>query len=156
MPLTSPHRRLAAAYLALALLPGQALGQTSGQATDSPDQAQVRQVLMHSFDKPEARLQVEPIVVRGDFALAGWTQGERGGRAMLKRHGNAWQVHVCGGDGLKDPKVLQDAGLAARDASALAQALISQEAKLPAAVRAKFSSFNGLMRMDAHGQHPPH
>lgn len=123
-------------------------------AADSPDQGQVRQLLMHTFDKPEARLQVDPIVVQGEHAIAGWTQGERGGRALLRRHGGAWQISVCGGDGLKDPKALADAGIPAADARRLAQALVAAEAKLPAAQRAKFSTFDGLVRMDAHGQHP--
>jgi hypothetical protein len=123
-------------------------------AADSADQAHVRHLLMSTFDKPEARLQVEPIVVQGEHALAGWTQGERGGRALLRRQGKTWQITVCGGDGLKDPKALADAGIPAGDASRLLQALASAEGQLPAAQRAKFSTFDGLVRMDAHGRHP--
>lgn len=123
-------------------------------AADSADQTQVRQLLMHTFDKPEARLQVDPIVVQGEHAIAGWTQGERGGRALLHRHGSAWQISVCGGDGLKDPKALADAGIPATDAQRLVQALAQAEARLPAAQRAKFSTFDGLVRMNAQGQHP--
>lgn len=99
-------------------------------------------------------MQVDPIIVQGDFAIAGWTQAERGGRALLRRHHGAWQVNLCSGDGLKDPKVLVDAGLAPADAKHLAERLVRAEASLPAAQRAKFSTFDGLMRMDAQGHHP--
>ena len=33
--------------------------------------------------------------------------------------------------------------------------MMISEAKLPAAQRAKFSTFDGVVRMDANGQHPP-
>lgn len=129
------------------------LAATAADAT--ADRNAVRHVLMAQFDKPEARLQVEPVVVVGDAALAGWAQGERGGRALLFRKGNQWQIAVCGGDGLKDAKVLHDAGIEPADAQALATSLVAAEARLPAAQRAKFSTFDGLMRMGAEGQHPP-
>jgi hypothetical protein len=119
------------------------------------DAPAIRRVLMAAFDKPQARLTVEPVVVLGAHALAGWTQGERGGRALLRRHGQGWQIAVCGGDGLKDPQALRDTGMSAGDATALARALTTAEAGLTPAQRAKFSTFDGMLRMDANGQHPP-
>lgn len=124
-------------------------------ATAAGDAAAITHLLMATFDKPEARLSVAPVVVQGDQALAGWIQGERGGRALLKRQHGEWQVAVCGGDGLTDPRLLADAGLAAADARALVASLVQAEARLPAAQRAKFSTFDGLVRMDAAGHHPP-
>jgi hypothetical protein len=121
------------------------------------DQAAVRHVLMAEFDKPEARLQVEPVVVVGDAALAGWAQGERGGRALLLRHGTRWQIAMCGGDGLKDERVLRDAGIKPATAGALARGLAAAEASLPVAHRARFSTFDGLLRMNSSGLHTsPH
>jgi hypothetical protein len=119
------------------------------------DAAAVRHVLMSQFDKPEARLSVEPVVISGDASVASWAQGERGGRALLFRHGAQWQIAICAGDALKDAKVLQESGVKPADATKLAQALARAEAALPAAQRAKFSTFDGFLRMDAHGQHPP-
>lgn len=124
-------------------------------ATPADDVAAITHLLMATFDKPEARLAVAPVVVQGDQALAGWTQGERGGRALLQRHHGAWQVAVCGGDGLTDPRLLANAGLAAAEARALVASLTQAEARLPPAQRAKFSTFDGLVRMDAAGHHPP-
>ena len=119
------------------------------------DQASIRRVLMTTFDKPEARLVVDPVVVVGVHAVAGWAQGERGGRALLFRRGAEWHITLCAGDGLKQAKVLREAGLSPADADSLAKGLATAEAKLPAAQRAKFSTFDGVVRMDANGQHPP-
>jgi len=119
------------------------------------DRAAVRGALMAQFDKPDARLTVDPVVVSGEAAVAGWAQGERGGRALLFRSGKTWQVAACAGDALKQAKVLREAGVKAADAAVLARDLAAAEARLSAAQRAKFSTFDGFLRMDAHGQHPP-
>ncbi len=131
-------------------------GAAASMAADAgADAMAVRHVLMAQFDKPEARLSVEPVVVSGDAAVASWAQGERGGRALLFRHGQGWQIAICAGDALKDAKVLQESGVKAADAKSIASALASAEAKLSAAQRAKFASFDGFLRMDGNGQHPP-
>ncbi|MFZ2989288.1 copper uptake system-associated protein [Ideonella sp.] len=131
------------------------IGLPAWAADATADQAAIREVLMRTFDKPEARLRVAPVVVEGDHSVAGWVQGERGGRALLRRHGGKWQVTLCAGDGLKDAKVLHEAGITPAAASALAKGLAAAESKLPAAQRAKFSTFDGVVRMDAGGHHPP-
>jgi hypothetical protein len=138
----------------LSMLIGCAFVFQAAHAADADGDA-IRHVLMSTFDKPEARLQVEPVVVVGNHALAGWAQGERGGRAMLYRHGGHWQVALCSGDGLKQAGLLRESGIEAADADALVAALAAAEANLPAALLAKFSSFDGLLRMDAAGHHPP-
>ena len=122
-------------------------------AADDP--AAIRQALGQAFGKPEARLSVGPVVVVGQHAVAGWAQGERGGRALLYRHGTTWQIAACAGDALKDAKGLREAGVGPADADALGKAIGEAEAKLPAGLRARFASFDGFVRMDPNGQHPP-
>lgn len=129
------------------------LGAKAAEAPSDP--AAIRQVLMSTFDKPEARLLVDPVVVVGPHAVAGWTQGERGGRALLLRHGTEWRITLCAGDGLRQPSVLHQAGIPQAEAQALAKDLATAEARLPAAQRARFSTFDGVVHMDASGQHPP-
>jgi hypothetical protein len=126
----------------------------SARAADSPDEAGIRQVLMTTFDKPEARMQVEPIVVQAEHAVAGWIQGERGGRALMRREGRDWSIVLCGGDGLKDPQALAMAGIEPAAARALVQRLNAAEASLTPAKRARFASFEGMVHMDAQGRHP--
>lgn len=149
MNLCSFFARLA---IAAALFAGAAPSMAADPAADA---MAVRHVLMSQFDKPEERLSVEPVVVSGDAAVASWAQGERGGRALLFRHGKDWQIAICAGDALKDAKVLQESGVKPADAKTLVSELVSAEAKSSAAQRAKFASFDGFLRMDAHGQHPP-
>ena len=127
----------------------------SWAADEAADLAGVRHALMAQFDKPEARLQVEPVVVSGDAAVASWAQGERGGRALLLRRSGTWQITLCAGDGLKGVSLLREAGVPARDAESLARRLAAAEAKLAPAWRAKFSTFDGLVRMGPDGHHPP-
>lgn len=142
--------------VAKGVVAGVVLCVSTGLMAAGADEAAVRAVLMAQFDKPEARLQVQPVVVVGQTAIASWAQQERGGRALLFRKQGQWQIAACGGDGFKDPQALQDAGVSAQDARALVQALHNEEARLPAGQRAKFSTFQGVLPMDATGAHPPH
>ncbi|MDD3354022.1 copper uptake system-associated protein [Zoogloea sp.] len=131
------------------------LASTGTCAGDSPDQVTIRQLLTSTFAKAASRLQVEPVVVVGDHAIAGWIQGERGGRALLGRHHGTWRIAACSGDGLKDPKVLIDADVPAAEAGALARGVVEAEAPFTVQQRAKFSSFDGWMRVDRGETHPP-
>lgn len=124
-------------------------------AADSRDQVAVRHLLMQTFDKPESRLQVEAIAVQAEHAVASWAQGERGGRALLRRQGQAWQIVLCAGDGLKQAAGLREAGLKPADAQALAGRLAQVEARLTPAQRERYGRFEGQVRMDAQGAHPP-
>ncbi|MCW5774175.1 MAG: copper uptake system-associated protein [Rhodospirillaceae bacterium] len=119
------------------------------------DEAKIRHLMRGIFDRPEAPLAVEPVVVEGDHALAGWIQGEQGGRALLRRHGGAWMIAFCSGDALKSAKTLAEIGVPKPAADALASRLAAAEAKLDPKRVAMFSRFDGLVKMDAHGNHPP-
>lgn len=124
-------------------------------AEPAADQAAIRHVMMAQFDKPDARLQVAPVVVAGDAAVASWAQGDRGGRALLFRKHGQWKLAACAGDALKEVKMLRETGVNAKDAETLAANLVKAEAALPASLRAKFSTFDGFVKMDAAGEHPP-
>lgn len=149
------RRSMHAALLAvLAALLGAPQGAV---AADTADQAAIRQVMMQTWDQPQSRLQAGPIVVVDGRAVAGWTQGARGGRAVLARndHGQ-WKVTVCGGDGIKDAKTLELTGMPPPAARQLASQLAKAEAAVPPQRLALFSTFDGMVRMDAAGNHPPH
>lgn len=119
------------------------------------DTAAITHVLKAQFDRPEAPLLVQPVVVQGQHAVAGWQQGERGGRALLQRdatsHGG-WAITLCAGDGLRQASVTQQAGVLPRDAQALQAALAQAEQRMPAAQRQRLSTFEGVMRVQ--GAHP--
>ncbi|MFM2119734.1 MAG: hypothetical protein RL722_1202 [Pseudomonadota bacterium] len=136
--------------------PASASHKATGKARPpATDLAAIRQVLMAQFDRPDARLQVHPVVIEGAHAVAGWRQGERGGRALMKRVGQEWQIALCAGAGLTQASLLKEAGLSAVAADALATKLAKAESALDATSRKRFDSFEGVVKMDAQGHHPP-
>ena len=119
------------------------------------DEEVVKGVLMAAFDKPDARLVIEPIVVSGGYAIADWTQVSTGGRALLRRGHHGWDLILCAGDEIKNPDALKLAGLSTADAAGLAAALASSEVPLPRERLARLSSFEGIVRM-GEGNHAHH
>jgi hypothetical protein len=117
------------------------------------DQDAIRAVMMQTFDKPEERLVVDPVVASGDHAIAGWSQGDMGGRALLRKKGHAWEIVLCAGDDLKKADVLTKVGLPAAAAKTLSASLAAAEAKLPPDRLALFSKFEGLVMVGGDGHH---
>lgn len=142
---------LASGILAALTLP------LSAQHIDGADQAGIRQVMLKTWDKPQARLDVGPITVLADHAVAGWTQDGRGARALLTRKSDGrWQVAACAGDGLKEVKTLELTGMSPTAAREMARMIATAEASVTPQRRALFSTFDGMVRMDSSGNHGPH
>ena len=68
-----------------------------------------------------------------------------GGRALLRRLGSEWRLILCGGDTLKEAKLLQQFGLNAGEAESLVKAIVDAETQLDPALVAKFSTFDGIV-----------
>lgn len=117
-------------------------------ATDDPQQA-IPTTLKTMFETADRPLTVAPVVVRGDWAIAGWQQDGRGGRALLKKGHHGWSVHLCSGDGIREAESLQKAGLSSDDAAALSTSLKDAESTLDPKVFALFASFEGTVMMGA-------
>jgi len=128
----------------------------AGAAAPTGDEAAIRALMVGGFDKPDARLVVEPVVVRGAHAVAGWVQGERGGRALLRKVHGKWKLVACAGDAFKEAAELEKAGISHAQARALAQAVVAAERKLSADRLRKLSLFEGVVGMGEGGAHPPH
>jgi copper(I)-binding protein len=127
-----------------------------GGATATPDEVgRIKHLLHATFDKPQSQLVVDPVVVSGDHAIAGWSQADMGGRALLRLRHGTWSLILCSGDGIKSPEALRHAGVPARDAAELVVALAAVEAKLPRERLALFAKFEGTLMMNADGSHPP-
>ena len=118
-------------------------------------EAAIKALMAAQFDRPEERLTVNAVVVEGDHAIAGWVQGDMGGRALLRRKGHEWQLVLCSGDQIKAAEALVQIGLPKAAAASLAQQLAEAESKLPQATLAMFSKFDGIVMMNAAGNHPP-
>ena len=148
---------------ALALLVWMALAGAIHTAQAEPalkDAASIRALMASTWDKPDAKPIVDPVVINADYAVAGWTQGSRGGRALLRKNGNHWAVVLCSGDPLRHASVLIEASVPAVVAEHLARDLSAAERRLPPEQVALFATFEGVMRMDEaheHGKaHRPH
>ena len=126
---------------------------------------QITMVMKQLFEKPDAPLTVVPISVEGDYAVAGWIKGGRGGRAFLQKDKNQWAIAVCGGSGLTQADVMQSIGMKSDAATRLAAAVVAAEGKLSADKRKLFDGFEGMVKVDQaagsdahsiHGQHSGH
>jgi copper(I)-binding protein len=141
------HQLLVAAIIALSC---------NGASTSTADESAIRDLLMSTFDKPESRLTVEPVVITGEHAVAGWTQGDMGGRALLRRRHGTWSLILCSGDEIKSAEAFRHAGVPSGDATVLSRRLSEAEDKLPRERIALFAKFEGMLMMDAAGNHPQH
>lgn len=123
---------------------------------EPPEADAIRHALTAAFDKPEQRLVVEPIAVVGNHAVAGWTQGDMGGRALLRLKNGAWTIALCAGDQLLDAQALIQAGLAEASAKQLAAVTRDAERQTPPERVAMFARFEGLVSMEDHSHPQPH
>lgn len=107
------------------------------------DRDAITTVMKSQFDTPENPLTVDPIVVKGDYALASWAQGDKGGRALLQRRDGVWQINLCGGADLRLPEFLAQQGVLA--AKTLSQMFNAAEDGLGAEKVKLHSSFAGVV-----------
>jgi hypothetical protein len=127
------------------------------------DDAGTIQMLMKAqFETPQSPLAVEPVVVSGDWAVAGWSQEGRGGRGLLKKGADGWYIHMCGGEGFKHAENLAKTGMPQETAMTIAAELASAEEKLGSEAIARFDSFEGIVEVGpaghghGHGAHGTH
>jgi len=147
--------------LVAALLSGAALAHemhASASAHTMPDAQAIEHSMKKLFDKPDAPLAVAPVSIEGDYAVAGWIQSGKGGRALLKKEKGQWSIYVCGGDGLKHASALVQTGMSITTADRLAKKVQLAEAKLSADQLKKLSMFEGVVKVDQgqHGAHDSH
>lgn len=119
--------------------------------TDPP--TAIRAVIHEMFDRPDAELVIDPVVVVDGFAVAGWTQGEMGGRAFLKEHHGHWTLVLCSGDQITSAEALAASGVPPETATRLAAEITAADATVDAARLAMFASFEGVVTMDEHPKH---
>lgn len=118
----------------------------------------VAQVLHGTYDRPDSPLSVEPVVIHDAYAIAGWVQGEMGGRALLRKQAGSWSIILCAGDAVKEASYLVQTGMSTATATAIAEALVTAEEGLPAERRAMFSRFGApvIMNQPSVGERAEH
>ncbi|WP_409278915.1 copper uptake system-associated protein [Pseudomonas defluvii] len=125
-------------------------------ADTASEQQSIEHLLRSNFERPDVPLDVGPVTVEGDHAVAGWLQDQRGGRALLRKGPHGWRVVLCAGDALLAPATLRSAGLGEQDAERLSQAVRQAESSQPAKRIKQFALFQGVVKVDkgaAHGNH---
>ncbi|QWD95130.1 copper uptake system-associated protein [Polynucleobacter sp. MG-Unter2-18] len=121
--------------------------------TDAESQEKIKALISKTFDQPNLKVQITPIVIEGKVAIADWTQGQKGGRALLRRKHADWEIIACGGAGFKDPNAIAAAGISKRIAQNITAKLRTAEASLSAQKIKQLDSFDGVVTMGHGMQH---
>lgn len=121
------------------------------------DEAQpIRALIGATFDRPEARVVSDPVVIEEDYAVADWVQGGKGGRALLRKQRGQWLIALCAGDSLRSAEGLARAGVPREVARNLSQRLAQAERAVPPAQLELFSRFKPAgdeVSAHHHGHH---
>ncbi len=156
--------RLSLGLVAALVLATPAISQSQMSTVDQGD---IVTMLMAQFDRPDSPLTVEPVIVAGDTAIAGWSQGDMGGRALLRREADGWRIVLCAGEELLDAAFLAQHGVDPHGAHGLIETVRGAETGLGVEAIARFDSFDGVVLIgtgaghgheahDAHGGHGGH
>lgn len=109
----------------------------------------ITEIMKKQWNKPNNPLLVSPVVIIDNYAVAGWSQGHRGGRALLKLHTGHWQV-FCGDASLKSVTVLEQSGLSHHEATQLANAVEKSEEIASSDQLSLLDTFRGVVKVDTH------
>lgn len=129
------------------VIAGGALFIAACSSASSETEMAIAAVVQQRLDKTDAELVVDPIAANGAFAVAGWTQGEKGGRALLQKGSKGWLLVLCGGDSLRSMQGLARLGVPQEQAMEITKELAREEKKASAERLAKMASFTGEVRM---------
>ena len=122
-------------------------------ARGADDASAIRSLIGATWDKPESKVEIDPVVISGSYAVASWTQGAHGGRALVRRGDEGWSVVLCSGDPLRDAGWLMEAGVPKENAERIAKDLAVAEALVPPERRKNFSLFEGVVSGDSGHHH---
>ena len=121
--------------------------------TEAESQEKIKALISKTFDQPNLKVQTAPIVIEGKVALADWTQGQKGGRALLRRKHADWEIIACGGAGFKDPSAIAVAGISKEIANNITAKLKTAETVLSPQKIKQLDSFDGVVTMGHGTQH---
>jgi hypothetical protein len=121
--------------------------------TEAESQEKIQALISKTFDQPNLKVQTSPIVIEGKVAIADWTQGQKGGRALLRRKHADWEIIACGGAGFKDPSAIAAAGISKGIANNITAKLKTAESSLSPQKIKQLDSFDGVVTMRHGMQH---
>ena len=121
--------------------------------TEAESQEKIKALISKTFDQPNLKVQTTPIVIEGKVAIADWTQGQKGGRALLRRKHADLEIIACGGAGFKDPSAIASAGISKEIANNITAKLKTAESSLFPQKIKQLDSFDGVVTMGHGIQH---
>ncbi|MBU3602657.1 copper uptake system-associated protein [Polynucleobacter sp. AM-25C3] len=121
--------------------------------TEAESREKIKVLISKTFDQPNLKVQTTPIVIEGKVAIADWTQGQKGGRALLRRKHSDWEIIACGGPGFKDSGAIAATGISKEIANNITVKLKTEEAKLSPQKIKQLDSFDGVVTMGHGTQH---
>lgn len=125
--------------------------------TQNPDTEPIRTLINATFDRPDSKVKVFPIVAVENFAIADWQQDAKAGRALAEFKNGKWQLVLCGGKALKDTSTLTGYGIPTQTANELIEALKTAEAELTKEQVENFDKFSPLINFsDSSSHHKGH
>ncbi len=107
------------------------------------DETRIRDATQAHFGSPRFPIEIGPVVMSGDHAIADWTQGDFGGRALFERGTHGWMLVLCSGDSIRHAENLKRAGVPVFNAGYIADQLAKAEAALPRERLARMKRFVG-------------
>lgn len=111
-------------------------------AQDRPaDIAAIADALRSELDAPEAM--IAPVVIDGDVAIAGWSLGDTGARAFLRRQDSGWRVEMWSGPSLTLQATLTSLGVPRSVGDRLRAELSAAETALGPAFSDRLNAFPG-------------
>ncbi len=114
-----------------------------GIANPAVDEGRIRDATEAHFGSRLVPIDIGPVVISGDHAIADWTQGAFGGRALFERVDHGWMLLLCSGDSIRQAANLERAGVPQFNASWIANRLAEAEAALPPQRLARMKRFVG-------------
>jgi len=102
---------------------------------------EIATALRHALGTPNAT--IAPVVVAQDIAIAGWTLGDEGARAFLRRGAEGWKVELWSNASLLRPATLTSLGVSRREGDPLRAEMQAQENALGAEYSDRFNAFAG-------------
>lgn len=107
------------------------------------DKGRIAQATEAHFGSARFPIELGPVVISGDHAIADWTQGDFGGRALFERGTYGWMLVLCSGDSIRRAENLKRAGVPDFNAGWIADRLAKAEAELPSENLARMKRFVG-------------
>lgn len=122
-------------------------GDHAAAETGPEDEAQIRDLMTAQFAAADEPVTVEPVTIRGDEALAGWSRDTAGGRAYLHKGRDGWSIVAYAGKEMFHSSLYQRYGMTPEAAIDLIKAEAMAEAALGHTTTVQLDRSEGIVEV---------